>query len=212
MNVATSLLDAQVAALLRRLSREQEMRTRRAGDDAGSQAQDILRRARSEARARVHQAVVETRRENEHALARRRAAIDTRQRRARQATIRKLLDEAWQQLPEALAERWSQLATREGWCRAACHQALRCLLDVGQVQVELDAEHEAALAPVLREELSAAPHMEIHGLGGFGPGLRIRAGNALLDATIGGLLAARERVAAELLAEFDRPSTPESLT
>ena len=39
---------------------------------------------------------------------------------------------------------------------------------------------------------------------GLGAGLRIRAGDACLDATVAGLLAARERIAAELLAEFER--------
>ena len=37
----------------------------------------------------------------------------------------------------------------------------------------------------------------------LGPGLRVRGGKACIDATIEGLVAARERIAAELLAEID---------
>ena len=64
MNDVESLLEAQTTALLRRLGREQESRTRHIRDEAGTQAADIVRRARVEARTRVHQAVVDTRRED----------------------------------------------------------------------------------------------------------------------------------------------------
>jgi len=40
--------------------------------------------------------------------------------------------------------------------------------------------------------------------GSRGAGLRIRRRSACVDATVAGLLASRERVEAELLAEFDR--------
>ena len=39
---------------------------------------------------------------------------------------------------------------------------------------------------------------------GWAPVMRIRGGSACVDATVAGLLASRERVEAELLAEFDR--------
>ena len=58
MNDVESLLEAQTVALLRRLGREQESRTRHIRDEARTQAADIVRRARAEARTRVHQAVV----------------------------------------------------------------------------------------------------------------------------------------------------------
>ena len=106
MNDVESLLEAQTVALLRRLGREQESRTRHIRDEAAAQAADIVRKARAEARTRVHQAVIDTRREDELALARRRAALDTQARRSRQATIRELLDRAWQALPAALQSRW----------------------------------------------------------------------------------------------------------
>ena len=200
-----TVLEAQTVALLRRLAREQEMRTRRARDEADDQAREIVRRARGEARVRVHQAVLDTRRELELAVARRKAAIDTRERRTRQAMLRRLLDDAWQRLPSALAQRWAGPEARAAWCRAACAQAARNLLHLGEVVIELDPRWAGELDAAVRAcfgETTAT--IEIAPVADLGAGLRIRAGKACLDATVGGLVAARERIAAELLAEVDR--------
>lgn len=202
-----SLVDTQAVALLRRLSREQEMRTRRLRDDASEQARDIVRRARSEARARVRQAIVEARREGELAVARRKAAIETRARRTRQGTLRRLLEKAWERLPAALATRWDDPAHRQAWCEAACAQALRSLLRTDRLVVTVDARWRDELAPSIERCLPArdgSGSLEIAAVEGLGPGIKVRGGQACLDATIGGLLAARDRIAAELLAEIDR--------
>jgi hypothetical protein len=206
MNDVTSLLDAQATALLRRLSREQETRTRRASDDAELQVRDLLRRTRGEARVRVHQAVLEQRRADDYALARRRAALDTQQRRARQATLRDLLDAAWHELPGALAARWSDPPARELWCDAACTQAAAQLLQLDEVTAELDAAADAGLARHVEQALRerGAQGVTVVMVEGLGAGLRLRAGRACIDATVPGLLAARDRVAAELLATFEQ--------
>lgn len=203
-DVGGSVLDAQTTALLRRLAREQEMRTRRTRDDAATQAADIVRRARSEARARVHQAVLETRRADETTLAQRRAALDTQARRSRQAMLRELLERAWAALPEALRARWQDDRGREQWCRAACSAAQRSLRHLDRLQVELDPQWQAGLGPLLRHSFGSDATVTVTGVAGLGAGLRIRAGDACLDATVAGLLAARSRITAELLAEFER--------
>jgi hypothetical protein len=207
MSVGESLLEAQTTALLRRLAREQETRTRRLHDEAEAQSRDILRRARSEARLRVRQAVSESRREDENAIARRRAAIDTRARRARQQTLRQLLDAAWERLPVALAERWNDVAAREAWVRAACGQALRSLLHLARVRVEAAPDAVQSIEAAARAALPDVADLEFVAVEHLGPGLRIRSADACLDATVPGLLAARDRVAAELLAEFERQLT-----
>lgn len=207
MSVVESLLEAQTTALLRRLAREQEARTRRLREEAEEQSRDILRRARSEARVRVRQAVAESRREDENAIARRRAAIDTRARRARQQTLRQLLDAAWERLPMALAERWKDGAAREEWVRATCRQALRSLLHLERLQVEAEPAAVSSIEAAARTALQDAATVEFVAVDGLGPGLRVRSANACLDATVPGLLAARDRVAAELLAEFERQLT-----
>ncbi len=203
MNDVESLLEAQTVALLRRLGREQESRTRRIRDETAAQAADIVRKARAEARTRVHQAVVDTRREDELALARRRAALDTQARRSRQATIRELLDRAWQALPAALQSRWLDATARERWCDAACVAARRSLRHLDRLQVEVDPQWLAHVGPLVRGQLEATSNVEVSAIEDLGAGLRIRAGDACLDATLAGLLAARERVTSELLAEFE---------
>ena len=204
MNDVESLLEAQTTALLRRLGREQESRTRHIRDEAGTQAADIVRRARVEARTRVHQAVVDTRREDEMALARRRAALDTQARRSRQATLRELLDRAWQALPAALQSRWLDATARERWCDAACMSASRSLRHLDRMQVEVDPQWLAHVGTLGRSRLEGPSKVDVTATDGLGAGLRIRAGDACIDATVAGLLAARERIASELLAEFER--------
>jgi vacuolar-type H+-ATPase subunit E/Vma4 len=204
MNDVESLLEAQTTALLRRLGREQESRTRHIRDEAATQAADIVRRARAEARTRVHQAVVDTRREDEMALARQRAALDTQARRSRQATLRELLDRAWQALPSALQSRWLDAAARERWCDAACVAASRSLRHLDRLQVEVDPQWLAEVGPLVRSRLEGSSQVDIVATDSLGAGLRIRAGDACIDATVAGLLAARERIASELLAEFER--------
>jgi hypothetical protein len=204
MNDVESLLEAQTTALLRRLGREQESRTRHIRDEAAAQAADIVRRARAEARARVHQAVIDTRREDEMALARKRAALDTQARRNRQATMRELLDRAWQSLPGALQSRWLDAAARERWCDAACVSARHSLRHLERLQVEVDPQWLAHVGPLLRGRLEGPSTVEVTATAGLGAGLRIRAGDACIDATVAGLLAARERIASELLAEFEQ--------
>lgn len=205
MTTAT-LLEAQTVALLRRLAREQESRTRRAQDEAAEQARDIVRRARSEARTRVHQAVVDTRREIELALARRRAAIETRERRARQGMLRRLLEDAWKRLPAALEHRWSNRDARTTWCRAACNQAARSLLHAERMCVEIDTRWRDELQPVVATSLGDG--VEVTPVDDLGAGLRIRAGRGCVDATVAGLIAARERIAADLLAECEQRLAP----
>ncbi len=204
MNDVESLLEAQTVALLRRLGREQESRTRHIRDETAAQSADIVRKARAEARTRVHQAVIDSRREDELALARRRAALDTQARRSRQATIRELLERSWQVLPTALQSRWLDATARERWCDAACAAARRSLRHLDRLQVEVDPQWLAHVGPLVRVRLEGPSNVEVTAAAGLGAGLRIRAGDACLDATLAGLLAARERITSELLAEFER--------
>lgn len=203
MNAADSVLEAQTTALLRRLAREQDARMRILRDAAETQAAEIVRHARAEARTRVRQAIVETRREDESALARRRAALDTDARRSRQATLRELLERAWQALPAALGSRWQDAAQRERWCVAACDVALRCLRHLERIEVEVDDAAPGDVAATVTSHLAGRTVVTLVPIAALGPGLRLRAGDAHVDATIPGLLAARERIVADLLAEFE---------
>lgn len=206
MNDTVTLLQTQTEGLLRRVAREQESRTRAIRSAAEEQARSIVVRSRQEARARLCQAIDEERRQIERSIGEKRAALDTAARRAEQAAFRQLVEQAWHRLPQAVAALWQDAALRERWIEAACDDAVRRLLPQSAYVVEVDADAPPVAGALARSRLAAAglEPVEARAVPGLGAGLRIRAGNALVDATVAGLLASRERVEAELLAEFDR--------
>jgi hypothetical protein len=204
MSVPEGIVQAQMEALLRRVAREQEMLSRRARDAAEEQARGIVARAREEARGRARQAAEEARQSIERALADRRAALETTARQREQSLLRELMDKAWQTLPRELDTAWQDAAARRSWCEAACAVARRIVMGRGEFTVELDpaapADAAECAARALEEPGQATAVRRVAGLGA---GLRIRHGLACVDATTAGLLASRERIEAELLAELD---------
>jgi hypothetical protein len=201
-----TIVEAQMEALLRRVAREQESQCRRAREAAEEQARGIVVRAWEEGRARLRQAVQEERRGIEHALSDRRAALETAARQREQAVLRGLIDDAWRALPTVLAASWEETAARREWCRAACALALRALSPASTFVAEVDAGASAEVAETITRGLAAAgaQPVEVRHVQGLGAGLRIRGGLACVDATVPGLLASREHVEAELLAELGR--------
>jgi len=205
VSVPEGIVQAQAEALLRLLAREQETLSRRARDAAETQAQALVARARDEARARMRTESLEAHARIERALRDRRAALDTAARQREQATLRSLLDEAWQALPGELAATWLRADGRREWCEAAAALARRTLLGDGACTIELDADapQDAATAAAAALRVDGGDTPRLHPVAGLGPGLRVRRALACVDATVAGLLASRERVEAELLAELD---------
>lgn len=204
MNEPDTIVRAQMEALLRRVAREQEMQSRRARDAAEEQARTIVARAWEEARARLRQAVQEERDGIERAVLERRAALETAARQREQAVLRGLIDDAWRDLPGVLAACWETPATRRDWCEAACAVARRTLTGGAQLAAEVDpaAPDDVVECIVSNLSVAGAPAVETRRIEKLGAGLRIRSGLACVDATITGLLASRERIEAELLAEL----------
>jgi hypothetical protein len=204
MSTPVSIVQGQMEALLRRVAREQESLSRRARDSADDQARSIIARAREEARARSRQAAEDAHQSIERSLADRRAALDTAARQREQALLRGLLDEGWKMLPAALATVWENAETRRRWCLAACDIARRTALADTAAVVEFDPASPADVDNHVERRMSQhAVRCSVRRVDTLGPGLRIRLAMACVDATIPGLLASRERVEAELLAELD---------
>ena len=204
MSIPEGIVQAQMEALLRRVAREQEMLSRRSRDAAEEQSRGIVARAREEARARTGKAAEEARLSVERALTDRRAALETAARQREQTLLRELMDSAWAALPGALAASWQDADRRGEWCETACALARRIVMGDGPFTIEIDA----AAPPELNESLrrcmpDPGTPPAIRAVEGLGAGLRIRRGLACVDATVPGLLASRERVEAELLAELD---------
>lgn len=206
MSTPATIVEAQMEALLRRVAREQESQCRRAREAAEEQARGIVVRAWEEARARIRQAVQEERRGIEHSLSDRRASLETAARQREQAVLRGLIDDAWRALPKVLAASWEETSTRREWCEAACELALRMLTPGSAFVADVDAGAPAEVAETITRGLAAAgaPPVEVRRVQGLGAGLRIRGGLACVDATVPGLLASREHIESELLAELGR--------
>jgi hypothetical protein len=206
MSTPDIIVQAQTEALLRRVAREQETRCRGARDAAGEQARNIIARAWQEARARLRQAVDEERRSIDKALADRRAALETVARRREQSVLRVLMDEAWRELPVALEAAWQSADGRREWCAAACAVAARTLQSGHGFVVELDPAAPRDATELVQRCLPqpTGGAIELRQLPALGAGLRIRGGRACIDATVPGLLASRERIESELLAELER--------
>ena len=206
MSVPDSIVQAQTDALLRRLSRDQESQCRRTREAAEQQARSIVARAWEEARARLRQAVEEERRAVDKAIADRKAALETVQRHGQQAVLRELMDAAWIELPAVLEAAWNDDERRRRWCAAACDVATSSLHGGTRFVVEMDAatpqQDLDRVRAALRER--AGDEVEVRAVPSLGAGLRIRSGRACVDATVPGLLASRERVESELLAELER--------
>ncbi len=204
MSIPEGIVQAQMESLLRRVAREQEMLSRRARDAAEEQSRSIVARAREEARARTRLAAEEARQSVERALADRRAALETAARQREQSLLREIMDTAWEALPGALAENWQEPSRCREWCETACALARRIVMGSGPFTIEFDAAASPEQGDFLRQCLPDGDQPPtIRPVTGLGPGLRIRRGLACVDATVPGLLASRERVEAELLAELD---------
>jgi hypothetical protein len=206
MSTPEGIVQAQTEALLRRVAREQESRCRRARDAAQEQASSIVARAWEEARTRLRQAMEEERRAVDKALADRRAALETAARQRDQAVLRELMDDAWRDLPGTLVSSWQRDDARREWCAAACAVAVRALQADQGYTVEFDAAVPDDARNVVDQALRhpSGPELRFREVPSLGAGLRIHAGRACVDATVGGLLASRERIESELLAELER--------
>ena len=162
-------------------------------------ARSLVAEARKAARERVHAALVPERRRLRERLASLEARLATETRLAAQRRLREGLDEAWRELPAALAARWADAPSRAAWTghvRAAAADALakgpwRVSHAPGWPASEREAfAREAAvrgLGPVAFEESPA-----------LAAGLVVRAGGNVVDGSSGGLLADRAAIDARL--------------
>jgi hypothetical protein len=198
-----SVLDAQVAAMLERVSQHRERRSGEIRVKEAAQTHDIVRGARAEARQNLKQAVARERARMAQGLRQAEARAELESRRRAQLETVTLLAHMWEHIAAVLEARWHSASPRNAWIAAAVAEAAQLL--AGQ---SWRIEHAAGVSP---EERRA-----VEGLLGAGrvraiewqlddrlrAGLRVRAPGACLDATIEGLLARRAEVEAEFLSEY----------
>jgi hypothetical protein len=198
-----SALEAQVAALVQRVNDDREQRCRQILSAAESQAHEIARSGRAEARVGVQKAVREERARVVQGLREAQGRAELEASRRAQLKARSLLEQMWTRIGAALESRWRDPEHRRSWIAAALRQA--DLLLSGQAW---SIEHGEGWSSEERARLE-----DLAGRGGartiewrhdpaLRSGLRIRCAGAALDATVEGLLARRADIEADFLAEY----------
>jgi vacuolar-type H+-ATPase subunit H len=199
----SSTLNAQVDALLQRVTRERDHRCNLVRSTTDSQAREIIRAARTEARSRVHDAVAQQRVRIAEAVRQAEARLELEARERAQEETRSLLTHMWAEISGVLSARWRDPAHRREWLQAAVMQALR-LLDTSFWRIDYPTQ----LAAAERSDVeSLAPkrtgrRIEWIADGAIQAGIRVHSEGVCLDATIAGLLADRAAVEAGFLAVY----------
>lgn len=199
-----SLISAlQSDALAREIEQQIESERRAVAENAKREAGAVVAQARRAARRQMHQAIQELRREAERRLSRARAQAEAGERAHAQARVAEAVRAAWPLLRDALATRWANSDSRLRWVKAAAAQAaMRLRANSWVVEHPLDwnaieqTDFLTALGKRGGADIAFKADQEI------AAGLRIRANQAVLDATPHGLLADHSTISALLLAEI----------
>jgi flagellar biosynthesis/type III secretory pathway protein FliH len=162
---------------------------------------DALRRdAHAEARRAMRRAFAAERQLTRERIEVAQAHLDTRERLAAQQRSKALAAAALQLLPEALAARWREPAQRAAWIGQALANAFE-VLPRGTWRVAHPADladaERVRLAAAVAERTGAAPQLQSDPR--IDAGLVIATDGASIDATLAGLAADREDIAARLL-------------
>lgn len=201
MNESWLLPASQSDALLREIEQQTRNEAQTIVEAAEREASAIVAQAYASACRRAHDAIEELRKEGARRLALARAKLETDEQMRSRGNALEAIRRAWPFLLEALNERWTDPAARLTWAQTLARHAQE-RLSPGAWTVEHPAawcvdEQRHFVDALGVEHVAFAINREISA------GLRIRAGQATLDATPQGLLADRPAIEAALLAEIE---------
>ncbi|PKM45877.1 MAG: hypothetical protein CVV05_06380 [Gammaproteobacteria bacterium HGW-Gammaproteobacteria-1] len=205
MSEVHSVLDAQVETLLELVERHRSERCTQLLEQAQERRHTLLAQTYGEARTRMHEAIVTERRRGNEKLDATRAQLQTRARQQQHRTALLLLQQGWELLGQSVLQRWKTAAQRRLWVCNLLHQALqrlpRCAWVIEHPPGWDSAECSEQLE-VIRRHCGVEPQLrtddQLHA------GLRVCADGACLDGTLEGLLADRDAIEAQLLAQLHR--------
>lgn len=192
----------QSEALLREIELQANEESRTLLQAADREAQAIVAQSYRGAGRRMKEAIAELRREGAHRLARAKAQAETEARQRAQRRIAEAIKRTWPWLVEALVARWSDSNARRAWITTAGQHARNNICGdawIVEHPVDWNTDEGQYLRDVLGTENEAVKYTSISDLDA---GIRIRSGQATLDASIQGLLADRPMIEALLLAEI----------
>lgn len=174
-------------------------------EGAEREARELLQQAYQRARAHLHRRVVEERAQARARVEAAQAEQATRERMGRERLQLLILATAWPRLEKALLERWQRPEGRKAWVIHYIEEALATLPHRAwtlQHAPDLDPADQLNVLTELTRRLDEPPHLSADA--GIRAGLRIQSRDAVLDATLDGLLKDRRRLEARLLALLAR--------
>ncbi len=193
----------QFEALAREVERQLNNETSAVIAAAESDARAIIAQARADARRRVHEAIQELRREGAHRLAGAKARLETEQRARAQRQAAQAVSDGFPLLREELDARWRERQSRRQWTDAVarlCTLRLRpgawCVEHPPDWSEPEQRDFMATIGERAGVEISFKADCDLKS------GLRIKADQAVFDATPQGLLADRRTIAATILDEI----------
>lgn len=193
-----TVLNEMLAAIELKRQTEQE----RIFAQARQEAAQLIAQSHRKARERMREWVAGERRQMTLNLQNVRAQEETEQRNHAMNVANRYLEQARQQLDQALLERWQDPAGRLAWIRALMERAL-VILPGGEWEIrhpaDLDATHW--IAPIVQRIIAAGlPAPRTKAEEALRAGLRFGCRGAWLDGSIAGLMANRLAIDAALLA------------
>lgn len=194
---------ANLDAMLAKVRTQAESECSAVASDARAEAEAILKRAHKDARIKVHEAVEHERRAAIRDIGKMQARIDTDKRQRLQTSELTYLDEAWKTLRDTIQQRWDDPEDRAQWVASVVTHTAENLQpgswviehpegwDTKEMDPHLDSiEDNSGDQPAYRPDASMSS------------GLRVHVGEAVLDASPGGILADQDHISALLLAEL----------
>jgi vacuolar-type H+-ATPase subunit H len=214
----SGLLDRQVEGLLAQIARYREQRCGEFKSEAHGAARALLRAARHDARMSVHRAILEARASLEEEARRAGARAELEARRGLHHRTQLLLGRMWREISGVLERRWRNPAHRALWIGAAIREAAGLI----GARDGWCIEHGPDWSSEARRQLEGqarrnGPSLRIEWVcdDRIVAGLRIRAAGVCLDASVAGLIARREQIESDYLAQClgaaDTAARPQAL-
>lgn len=192
-------VEARTDSLLSLVESDRDRRCETILADARRSTALLHAEAHQKARARMRAAFLDERRQSAERVHAARARLQSRQRAQAQEHADALLAAAWQRFPAALQARWRDPVQRAAWIAHMLAFAQR-VLPPGTWQID----HAAGWPETEQQASGVALHkagieLQFACIAEAAAGMRIRAGNTVIDGTVEGLLADRAEIGARLL-------------
>lgn len=199
-------IERQTQALLALIEADRARQCGQILGDAHGRATTLRAQASEQARSRMRQVFAEQRQRRHDQLAAAHARLATRRRLHAQQRTAALLLLAWQQLPGELRSLWQHSDSRAAWIRHVsdyAHERLQPGRWLIVHATDWPAAEQQTLASSLLAGARAEPRFETDA--SIEGGLKVVAGNNVIDGTIIGLLADRADIEAQLLRQLEQP-------